>query len=81
MNVKLEATIDEDGHAVCLLSCDDADRGVQGGEARPAWGVGREPHKAHTRKAPFRVLRETGTSTFEWARGELNPHVLSDTRT
>lgn len=23
MNVRLEATIDEDGHAVCLLSCDD----------------------------------------------------------
>ena len=22
MNVKLEATIDDDGHAVCLLSCD-----------------------------------------------------------
>jgi hypothetical protein len=24
---------------------------------------------------------ESPTREFEWARGELNPHVLSDTRT
>lgn len=57
--------------------------GVPGGEALPGAGTGARPRSNITRE-PRSKSRKGFTNKIEpiaWARGELNPHVLSDTRT
>jgi hypothetical protein len=53
--------------------------GGPGGEAPPGGAWGLHPHKADETPQP---ALSAGMGTYvEWARRELNPHVLTDTRT
>ena len=58
----------------------EAPAGGPGAAAPPAGGVGAWPPQNETRRQAC-AFRRHAAPRVEWARGELNPHVLSDTRT
>src|SRR5882757_791247 len=59
-----------DGHQPATLPPPTPEWGVQGGEARPAWGRGARAPQIK-RERPVRAFRERASLTIEWARGEL----------